>query len=393
LYVTALPDESYGTTSYIWDIGYASEVLSMMDPQALRVLIERWAISDPHAILNAPYEKPPQPGSSPRFYASNGSMFFFTAWNYLNYTGDYAWLDRRVGERTMLEHLRRAADWHRTRPQWNGLAHYGEEENLFDDITVPGYQHFVAAPNAADVWVNRALADLYHQLRHDDATAEALRAEARRIAAALTENLYNAQGDYAGTWMQRHTNGQRTQLRHSWDFMCAGSFMAADLTSQQKQQMRDWFMGHLVRVGTGDRWVVAQDPRDGNNGEHQKEHNGRGAYPAWPYHDGWALHQMGFHQDVIALLGVIQRIPALGAIGQGYSPNGRRCRSNWANVSGGSAAAYLLHNVFDIWPGLGPFAPKPQLAGFDPGARFENVPVRGQLYRVSARGAEVQGNP
>jgi len=75
--------------------------------------------------------------------------------------------------------------------------------------------------------------------------------------------------------------------RHSWDFMCAGSFMAADLSPAPKQQMRDWFMQNLARAGSEDRWVVAQDPREGNNGPHQMEHNGRGAYPAWPYHDGW----------------------------------------------------------------------------------------------------------
>jgi hypothetical protein len=33
------------------------------------------------------------------------------------------------------------------------------------------------------------------------------------------------------------------------------------------------------------------------------------------------------------------------------------------------------------------------LAGFDPDARFENVPVRGRLYRVTARGAEAQDKP
>jgi len=392
LYVTALPDESYGTSSYIWDVGYASELLSLLDPVALRTMVERWAISDPHRILNAPYEEPPRVGGG-RFYAANGSMFFFSAWNYLHATGDYAWLDQPAGERTLLEHLRRAADWHRTRPQWNGLAHYGEEENLFDDITVPGYKHFVAAPNAADVWMNRALAEIYEQTRHDAATAKQLRAEAGRIAAALNEHLYQSQGDHAGTWKQRHANGEERQWRHSWDFMCAGSFLAADLSPAQKQQMRDWFMQNLVRVGSEDRWVVAQDPRDGNNGPHQMEHNGRGAYPAWPYHDGWALHEMGFHGDVVALLRVIQRGTAMGAIGQGYHPDGRRCRSNWANVAGGSAAAFLLHNVFDIRPGFGPFAPRPQLAGFDPDARFENVPVRGRLYRVTARGAEAQDKP
>jgi hypothetical protein len=84
------------------------------------------------------------------------------------------------------------------------------------------------------------------------------------------------------------------QIRHSWDFMNAGTFLAADLSPVQRQQMRDWFLGHLVRLQSDDKWVVAQDPRDGNNGIHQMEHNGRGAYPAWPYHDGWALKALRY---------------------------------------------------------------------------------------------------
>lgn len=95
------------------------------------------------------------PTTGGRFYASNGGMVLFSAWNYLSYTGDYGWLDQRVGQGTMLEHLRQAAHWHKTPPQWNGLAHCGKEANLFDDITVSGCRHFVAAPNAADVSSSR----------------------------------------------------------------------------------------------------------------------------------------------------------------------------------------------------------------------------------------------
>jgi hypothetical protein len=84
--------------------------------------------------------------------------------------------------------------------------------------------------------------------------------------------------------------------------------------------MRDWFLGHLVRLQSDDKWVVAQDPRDGNNGIHQMEHNGRGAYPAWPYHDGWALKALRYPRDTIDLL---RLIAGVRAVGQGYSPDGR----------------------------------------------------------------------
>ena len=98
LYVTSMPDEAYGTSSYVWDVGYASELLAMMDPAALRTMIERWALADVHALLSVSYDSSPTGFARGRFYASNGSMFLFNTWNYINYTGDYAWLDKRVGE-------------------------------------------------------------------------------------------------------------------------------------------------------------------------------------------------------------------------------------------------------------------------------------------------------
>ena len=390
LYVTAMPDAGYGTSCYMWDVGYASNVLAMLDPEALRTTVEHWAALGPHSMLSFRYDTGERlaPG---RFYASNGSMFFLAAWNYLTFSGDYGWLDKEVAGKTMLRHLRDAADWHKTRPQWNGLAHYGEEKNLFDDHTVVGYHHFVAAPNAACVWMKRRLADVYEKVRQDQATARQLRKEAKQLAEALVRHLYNDEGDYLGTWKQRHQDGRMLRIRHSWDFMNSGSFLAEDLSPEQRKQMRDWFVGNLVRFGSDDVWVVAQDPRDGNNGPHQMEHNGRGAYPAWPYHDGWALRELGFHQDVVDLLRVIDGITRHGAIGQGYYPGGRRCRSNWVNAAGATAAAYLTRHLFDVAPDPEGFHPQPRLGDFDPNAFLEDVPVRGRLYRVTAGGAMATG--
>jgi hypothetical protein len=96
---------------------------------------------------------------------------------------------------------------------------------------------------------------------------------------------------------------------------------------------------------------------------------------------------MGFHQDVIDVLRVIDGVTAWGAIGQGHFTHGRRSRSNWVNLGGASAAVYLIHNVFDVWPGLGEFSPSPRFADFDRRAVLENVLVRGRLYRVTADGA------
>ena len=340
-YGTSMPDTIYGTESFIWDVGYASPTLAQLDPAALRNVIEHWAMEGVHHRLAVPYHG----GTSilgPRFYAASGSLFTWSVLNYLKISSDYGWLETKVRGMTLWEHLLALDAWHEARPKWNGLSHYGEEKNLFDDNTVSGYQHFVAAPNAAAVWIKRRLADLVETQRGDSTTARRLRTEATQLAKAIVNNLYQSEGDYSGTWRQRHADGTSVQNRHGWDFMNAGTFLAEDLTSKQRRQMRDWFVKRLARPASDAIWMVSQDPRDGNNGPHQMEHNGRGAYPAWPFHSAWALQELGFAEDAKALVKQVAPIAKWGAISQGNDGmTGQRCRSGWASVAGTSLASMV----------------------------------------------------
>jgi hypothetical protein len=176
--------------------------------------------------------------------------------------------------------------------------------------------------------------------------------------------------------------------RHGWDFMLIGSFMPSDLGPDQRRRMRDWYATQIVRYGSDDVWLVSQDRRDGNNGPHQMEHNGMGAYPAWAYHYGYALHRMGFQEDVERTLEVIKGITRYGAYSQGWLRDGRRCRSNWVNASGASLAAFIPNFIFNARPGYGEFRPQPRFIHFDPTARLEGMRVRGRTYTVTRAGAE-----
>jgi hypothetical protein len=126
--------------------------------------------------------------------------------------------------------------------------------------------------------------------------------------------------------------------------MNAGSFLADDLKPSQRKQMRDWFVGNLAKTEPEAIWIVAQDPRDENNRPHQMEHNGRGAYPAWPFHAAWALRELGFPEVAQDLTKQIAPIVRYGAISQGNRPNGRRCRSGWASVAGATMATMVQQN-------------------------------------------------
>ena len=341
-YGTSMPDAIYGVESFIWDVGYASKTLAKLDPSALRNVIEHWAMEGVHGRLCVPYHREASI-LGPRFYAASGSLFTWSILNYLEATNDYPWLDRDVRGKTIWESLLSVDEWHESRPKWNGLSHYGEEMNLFDDKTVLGYHHYVAGPNAAAVWIKRRIADFAESHREDSDLANRLRLEADQLAAAVIGNLYQAEGDHAGTWRQRHQNGAFANLRHGWDFMNVGTFLAEDLRPAQRQQMRDWFVNHLASPAPGAIWMVTQDPRDGNNGTHQMEHNGRGAYPAWPFHSAWALRELGFPEDARRLTRQIAPITKWGAISQGNDGvTGRRCRSGWASVAGATMATLVM---------------------------------------------------
>lgn len=110
-----------------------------------------------------------------------------------------------------------------------------------------------------------------------------------------------------------------------------------------------------------------------------------------PYYDGWALNDVGYREDVVKLLHLIDVNTYIGSIGQGYNPQGTCCQSNWVNIAEASAVAYPIHDLFEIWPGLGNFAPKPEPAGFDPQAYFEKVPGKGTLDRIAASGPVATG--
>jgi hypothetical protein len=180
--------------------------------------------------------------------------------------------------------------------------------------------------------------ELAERYRRDPATASRLRAEADALARAVVRELYNSEGEYAGTWKQRHSDGTLARIRHGWDFMNAGSSLADDLKPDQRKQKRDWFLKNLAKAAPDAIWIVSQDPRDGNNGPHQMEHNGRGAYPAWPFHAAWALRELGFPQDARNLTKQIAPVVRFGAISQGNHPSGRRCRSGWASLAGATMA-------------------------------------------------------
>ena len=84
------------------------------------------------------------------WYAVNDMAILRCAENYLRVSGDFAWLQKTVGDRTCLQHLTaHALYWKTLVKQGTGLADYGQMQNLLEVIST--YTHQVAGMNAGNV--------------------------------------------------------------------------------------------------------------------------------------------------------------------------------------------------------------------------------------------------
>ena len=151
------------------------------------------------------------------WYAANDSTIFTFVTEYIRTTGDTAFLDEKVGDQTVLEHLDTlATNWQKLqRDKSVMLADYGDNRNLLE--CAPAYINRVPSFNAANVWMMRTVADIYEQ-RGNMARAAELRDWADQIAQAVLE-MYKP-GD--GVWCALHRDGKRVELRHCYDFVCIG---------------------------------------------------------------------------------------------------------------------------------------------------------------------------
>jgi hypothetical protein len=96
-------------------------------------------------------------------------------------TGDFAWLDKRIADKTALDHLiYHATYWKELDKNSHGLGDYGKLENLLEVVST--YLHEAAGMNAGNVSSMRFVADLLER-RGDSSRASQLRAEAKDLRA------------------------------------------------------------------------------------------------------------------------------------------------------------------------------------------------------------------
>jgi hypothetical protein len=398
------PDSKYGTTyitlgghvlptlSFPWDTSLTSLSLALLDPAALRRLVENWFLQDMHQHLATDYVSAEAVGP---WYGVNDMAIVRCAENYLRVTGDSAWLDKRVGEASTLDHLvRHATFWKQLDKQGHGLGDYGKIENLLEVVST--YLHETAGMNAGNVSSMRFVADLLDR-RGDRLRASQLRAEAMELAGRINKKLY-VPG--RGWWQCGQPDGSFVEVRHCYDFLSVLDNMVTDLSVAQKEEMRRFFWDELH----SEYWMRALSPNDADaTWNIRPDHSWLGAYAAWPPATAKGLYRIDPSPKVSAWVKNLAKAGNQGPIGQAHfvetvfpledgaackCPNDAPYINDWCCIAGGGFTDLVIDTIFGasltLFDGVDV---NPRLKDFDANARLLNLRYQGKNYTISGRGA------
>ncbi len=402
------PDSKYGATyltlgghvlptlSFPWDTSLTSLSLALLDPEPLRRLVETWFVQDMHQHLATDYVS--GEGVGP-WYAVNDMAIVRCAENYLRVSGDFAWLDKRIGDKTTLDHLfAHATYWKQLDKNGHGLGDYGKLENLLEVVST--YLHETAGMNAGNVSSMRFVAALLE--RHGDSSrASQLRAEAKELAQRINQKLYVSG---KGWWKCGQPEGSFVEVRHCYDFLAVLDNMSEDLGDAQKHEMSRFFWQELHT----DYWMRALSALDVDASWNiRPDHSWLGAYAAWPPATAKGLYRTDSSPQVAAWLKNLAKVGNQGPIGQAHfaetafplehgaaykSPTDAPYLNDWCCIAGGGFVDLVIDTIFGanltLFDGM---YTQPRLSEFDPDARLVNLRHQGKNYLVSGKGAALAG--
>jgi hypothetical protein len=399
------PDSTYGNTyitlggrvlpslSFPWDTSLTSLSLALLDPDALRGLVEVWFDRDMHAHLATDYVSGQAVGP---WYAVNDMAILRCAENYLRVSGDFAWLKKDIAGKTCLAHLTdHALHWKTLEKQGIGLADYGELQNLLEVIST--YTHEVAGMNAGNVSGMRFVATLLDRAGNS-AQASQLRAETKALAERINRLLYV---NGKGFWKAGQPDGSFNEVRHCYDLLSVLDNMAEDLSDSQKKEMSRFFWNELH----SDAWMQSLSSSDVDaTWNIRPDHSSIGAYPAWPPMTAKGLYKIDPSEKVAAWVKQLARAGNQGPFGQAHfietifprerggaykSPDDAPYDNDWSCVSGGCFVDLAIDSIFGadltLYDGI---KVRSRVADFDPHARLMNLRYQGQNYTVSREAAQ-----
>jgi hypothetical protein len=313
-------------------------------------------------------------------------------------TGDFAWLDQKITDFSVLDLLEaHALYWKKLDHFGHGLGDYGTIENLLEVVST--YLHEVAGMNAGNVRSMRIVADL-RERRGDSARARELRGEAAALAERINRLLYIKGKGY---WRCGQPGGTFNQVRHCYDFLAVLDTMAEDLAPEQKREMSEFFWRELH----SEKWMRALAQGDADSTWNiRQDHSCLGAYAAWPPMTAKGLYKIDSPERIAPWLREVAKAGNQGPIGQahfveGVFPpvNGGAFKSSedapfiedWCCIAGGAFTELVIESIFGAELTLSDgIKVNSRLAEFDPAARLEGLRYQGSLYTITKDGAQRQ---
>ncbi|HEV2211349.1 MAG TPA: hypothetical protein VG167_21500 [Verrucomicrobiae bacterium] len=353
----------YGASvMFIWDTGMMDTLFALLEPKAMRAYIAKTLQWDLDKYLAFDYYGNRAFGYR---YVANYPMLFRIATTYLRVSRDRAFLEQKVGDQTVLQHLDRLALHYRNylMPE-GGLADFGGDPWHFLEC-VPTYIHATAGFNAAYVTMLRDMADLYDFLGKKDLAAER-RAAAEQLVRAIYPQLYVSG---KGFWQSRYPDGRQFDMRHCLDFQFVAQGIGQDLPAPVRKEMRDFVVRELLMKN----WMRAQSLQDPAAAQSDRpDHGPMGAYSGWPPETVDGLCHLGYWQDALDFYRRCAAATHEGAFSQGaefYGPRkkeydapvriataGTICREA---LCGADFTDVIIRTVFGFHPSLNLDNPNP----------------------------------
>jgi hypothetical protein len=195
--------DSGGMNLYVWDVQYAAQAFTFLDPQSLRKILKALpaAPMTEHYAIDFVKGK----GMGP-FYAYNSYAYTSSVDQYLATTGDTSLLAETISGKTVLDWLITLAEQGEKDkdPDGNDLLDYGDDSNLLElhkTGSGPGYVNEVPSPNGQRAYVYRTVADLMESVdpqRYHEKISH-FQDMAARVAKALNNVLWLDNEGWYGT--------------------------------------------------------------------------------------------------------------------------------------------------------------------------------------------------
>ena len=385
-----------GSAFWIWDEGYASLTLSLLDPSAvrayLRAIVGGVNISTTNAfdLISGEAILPwPDGFGGGGFYAFNALQLFTMASQYVTATNDTAFLNERIPPGPLAPRLadtllRLALHWQQYDGDGNLLVEYSSDDGHYLEC-VPHYRGAVAALQGGNVFMMRSVADMIERLYPGDEKLgpwpSQLRALASNMSATTRSRMYvegqgqwaayvsgaGAGGGAAGRQQQQQQQQQLTPVPTVVDFAHVARFLRPDLSAAERSESSQFFLQSLLLPPwTG--WLRALAVPDGAYSQ-RADHGTTGAYTTWASlsaealamnDGGWGRAVALFSRFAPALrlgpLGQAGQVIVIGDSSTSEHPVFKAPEWPFAQVCGANFADVILRSLFGFSPQWAPVA-------------------------------------